>query len=417
MLITSQEVYMKTKYELINFRLSEKEIIEKHFNEMSINGWNVKWLSNYIVAYEKNDKTKHYHLDYNIYPFSNSLFDFKEPVEIQNQLYDDLGFEYECASNYVTLYSSSNISNVLYTDDESKLKTLKNVNKKHLFDYLIWNLVHIFLMFMSIKIDPIDFIFTNVYNYLFLYITSLIILLVANLSLKQRKLSTIKIQTLINLVLLITILVCPYIIYFKIMTTFNTFVISALLLAKTNTIYLQDLFLHKDINKYHNHNIIHLISWLLAIVLVSGFIRPTINNAQNIDKKPFSHTIITNSITENYKVTQSTENENNLLVQIECVSEDLNDGSKIFNYFYYYDKKEILKPLIWNNYTSVNDYYYIKSINNIELYSDNPYFLNYNDAVSRFILKKENEYIQLIISGKLNENEIIDLTNSINWQK
>ena len=81
---------MKRKYQIIHFTIYEKNILEAYLNDMARQGWQIEWMSSYIICFASSHEHFYYTVEYN----QNNGFinDEIDAPEQQIELYEELDY-------------------------------------------------------------------------------------------------------------------------------------------------------------------------------------------------------------------------------------------------------------------------------------------------------------------------------------
>lgn len=416
---------MKYKFEIVNFKVQEKEQFEAHLNEMSEKGWNLRWFNEYVICYVKSNDRKCYYIDFNQNVKMNAHRFIDENQQKQIDLYTDMGYVYVSCYKCFMIYSSTERLSKLHTDDEVEKLVIDKAKKSYMFFNVIIPILAmliIFGLFLGNRATLLSVLLNNALIALVILtiLFPLFLIVYTSYSGKKSKETTIR-----------QIKTRTYIFMFSYAMLFLLILASMYQISSNKILMVRFLMLLGVviIFRFIFTNVLSKQSSLLrGILIVFIFIFYIIsysyismrNDVYLEEEKQTENLLSKDTIGEYTKISYYRGDESVLLKMIEC-DFTFKDEDVYFDYIYFQDKTNMLNSLIMDELQRFHTKGYSYSIGDVDVYNEDESLEMFETDEENLewapfiILRKDNEYIAIMSSEKLSEDKIEMVIDELHW--
>lgn len=128
---------MNEKMEWISFEIEERELFEKHLNEMSKQGWNILGMTADHILYRESNEVKKYIIDICEEPNRNDPYKIDNNVKKQIEMYEEFGYIFVCNFNNFLVFESNSLERMVHTDPEVENRLIEESKRKFRMRYMI----------------------------------------------------------------------------------------------------------------------------------------------------------------------------------------------------------------------------------------------------------------------------------------
>lgn len=415
---------MKYKFEIVNFKVQEKEQFEAHLNAMSEKGWNLRWFNEYIICYTKSNERKYYYIDFNQNVKMNAHRFIDEKQQKQIDLYTDMGYEYVSCYKYFMVYSSTGCLSTLHTDDEAEKLAIDKAKKSYMLFNVIIPILAVFFIFCLYLSNGSMLLFVLLNNTMMILITLtiLLILLVSvynTYSKKRYKNNTvrqIKIRTFVFVLLYVLLLYLMFVCIYE--GTSSTSLIVKILILSGVIVIFRIMFTNVLSKSKSFVKVILLV--LIFIVYILSYSNISMRNDVFLEAEKQTENLLSkDTIGEYTKISYYRGDESILLKMIEC-DFTFKEEDVYFDYIYFQDKTSMFHSLIMDELQKYHTKGYSYSIGDVDVYNEDESLEMFEtdenlEWAPFIILRKDNEYIAIMSSEKLSDDKIDMIIEELHW--
>lgn len=128
---------MKEKMEWISFEIDEREMFEKHLNEMSKQGWNIVGITADYILYEESNEVKEYIIDICENPNKRDAYRIDKNVQKQIEMYEEFGYSFICNFIHFLVFDSNGQEKMIHTDEEVENRLIEEAKRKSRMRFVI----------------------------------------------------------------------------------------------------------------------------------------------------------------------------------------------------------------------------------------------------------------------------------------
>lgn len=416
---------MKYKFEIVNFKVQEKDQFEAHLNEMSEKGWNFRWFNEYVICYVKSNERKHYYIDFNQNVKMNAHRFIDENQQKQIDLYTDMGYEYVSCYKYFMVYSSTERLSTLHTDDEVEKFVVDKAKKSYMFFNVIipiLAMLFIFGLFLGNRATLLSVLLNNALISLVILTILFTLLLIVYISYngkrsKENTIRQIKTRTLIFIIsymmLFLLILASIY------QISSNKMLIVRFLMLLGIVIIFR--FIFTNVLSKRSSFVNGILVVFVFIFYVTSYSYISMRNVYHIEEPKQTESLLSKDIIGEYtQISYYRGEESVLLKMIEC-DFTFKDEDVYYDYVYFQDKSNLFHSLIMDELQRFRTKGYSYSIGDVDVYNEDEKLTMYEtgeeslDWAPFIILRKDNEYIAIMSSEKLSEDTIERIVEELHW--
>lgn len=414
---------MKYKFEIVNFKVQEKEQFEAHLNEMSEKGWNLRWFNEYVICYVKSNDGKHYYIDFNQNVKMNAHRFIDENQQKQIDLYTDMGYEYVSCYKYFMVYSSTERLSKLHTDDEVEKLVIDKAKKSYMFFNVILPILAmliIFGLFLGNRATLLSVLLNNALITLVILTILFTLFLIVYTSYRGKKskentIRQIKTRTYIFMlsyvVLFLLILASMYQI-----SSNKMLMVRFLMLLGVVIIFR---FIFTNVISKRSSFVKGILIVFIFIFYIISYSYISMRNDYYLEQKQTENLLSKDTIGEYTQISYYRSEESVLLKMIEC-DFTFQDEDVYFDYVYFQDKTNMFNSLIMDELQRFHTKGYSYSIEDVDVYNEDESLEMFEtdenlEWAPFIILRKDNEYIAIMSSDKLSEEKIEMVIDELHW--
>lgn len=416
---------MKYKFEIINFKVQEKDQFEAHLNEMSEKGWNLRWFNEYVICYVKSNDSKYYYIDFNQNVKMNAHRFIDENQQKQIDLYTDMGYEYVTCYKYFMVYSSTECLSTLHTDDEVENLVIDKAKKSYMFFNVIIPILAmliIFGLYLGNRATLISVLLNNALITLVILtiLFALFLIVYTSYSGKKSKENTIgQIKTRSYIFILSYAMLFLLILASMYQISSNKILMVRFLMLLGVVIIFRFIFTNV-LSKQSSLLRGILIVFIFIFYIISYSYISMRNDVYLEEEKQTENFLSKDTIGEYTKISYYRGDESVLLKMIEC-DFTFKDEDVYFDYIYFQDKTNMLNSLIMDELQRFHTKGYSYSIGDVDVYNEDESLEMFETDEENLewapfiILRKDNEYIAIMSSEKLSEDKIEMVIDELHW--
>lgn len=398
---------MKRKYQIIHFTIYEKNILEAYLNDMARQGWQIEWMSSYIICFASSHEHFYYTVEYN----QNNGFinDEIDAPEQQIELYEELDYEFICSTKYFSIYRSLK-SNDFSTDEDLQKRNFTETRKKMnrtistaFVIFLSLFLPNVFFQSRRMLLLSSNFLIATFLGYLFYLLTAVFLRLKHFSTIKQILLRT-------HVIILIFIIILSYFVFSYCQFSKDVWAtILAIVFAVNLLLSFAVAFKSND----HKTNW-RVFSYVSNFILILGLIlrmyaagNDTSKATEIIDSSYYGNRIINNYYESESFLLKYFSSHMSSPSQFTFLSENS------LSYTYYIDKSTFLHDEIMKKLNQYHDFSYTTTIDHVDIYCD-----DYSDdnTYTDMLFIKENHYLLFHSNFEWNDTTLKEFIQSIHWQ-
>lgn len=418
---------MKYKFETINYKVQEKKQFELHLNEMSEKGWNLSWFNEYVICYVKCNERKYYYIDFNPNVKMNAHRYIDDNQQKQIDLYEDMGYEFVSSYKFFMVFSATLQLSPLHTDMEVENVVFEKAKNSFLLLHVILPALinaFIFLIFLSNQ-SMLLFILSNTMMTLFLLLNILISLIIIFYSgyigkhSQKKTTKQIKNRTFAILFVYTILFICILICIYGMSLNLEVVIKFTMLL---NIMMINRAIFIKLLSSKDNRKILVIFIVILDIIIFLIYFQISKIDYKQSNEIEKTDIMLSEEIIGNYEKVSYYLNEESLFIKrLEC-DFTYQDENQYFDYVYYQDKTNILGFMILNELQKYRTKGFSYSIGEVDVYCEDESLDMYGDEeelewASFIILRKNNEYVSILSSEKLNEDKIQTIIEELHWSR
>lgn len=416
---------MKYKFEIVNFKVQEKEQFEAHLNEMSEKGWNLRWFNEYVICYVKSNDRKYYYIDFNQNVKMNAHRFIDENQQKQIDLYADMGYEYVSCYKCFMVYSSTERLSKLHTDDEVEKLVIDKAKKSYMFFNVIipiFAIIIIFGLYLGNRATLISVLLNNALITLVILtiLFALFLIVYTSYSGKKSKENTIgQIKTRSYIFILSYAMLFLLILASMYQISSNKILMVRFLMLLGVVIIFRFIFTNV-LSKQSSLLKGILIVFIFIFYIISYSYISMRNDVYLEEEKQTENLLSKDTIGEYTKISYYRGDESVLLKMIEC-DFTFKDEDVYFDYIYFQDKTNMLNSLIMDELQRFHTEGYSYSIGDVDVYNEDESLEMFETEEENLewapfiILRKENEYIAIMSSEKLSDDKIEMIVEELQW--
>lgn len=415
---------MKYKFEIVNFKVQEKEQFEAHLNAMSEKGWNLRWFNEYIICYTKSNERKYYYIDFNQNVKMNAHRFIDEKQQKQIDLYTDMGYEYVSCYKYFMVYSSTECLSTLHTDDEAEKLAIDKAKKSYMLFNVIIPILAAFFIFILLLGNSFTCLSVLLNNALIaLVILTILFTLFLNVytsysgkKSKENTIRQIKTRTFIFMLsyamLFLLILASMY------QISSNKILMVRFLMLLGVVIIFRFIFTNVISKRSSSVKVILLVFIFIFYIIFYSYIY--MGNDDYLEVKQTENLLSKEIIGEYTQINYYRGEESVLLKMNQCVF-TFKEEDVYFDYVYYQDKTNMFHSLIMDELQRFHTKGYSYSIGDVDVYNEDESLEMFETEEENLewtpfiILRKDNEYIAIMSSEKLSEDKIDMIIEELHW--
>lgn len=394
---------MKTKLELMNYRVDEKDVFEYHLNQKANEGLQLKWFNNFFICYEKSDAKLTYYVDYCEAFKINAPRYISEHLKSKNAFYNTMGYDFLTSFQYFAVYTSEEKLNTIHTDAKVEENIIKKMHKHYRHANFVSNLlpmiIFLFLLFFIWGVDLFDSnlkmgaVFLLIAGTIYNFVSCMNRVEDASLETKEKQIVQRSQKLLINSL----IYACCFVVLSA--SIYNQWLISTLALA---FVVIWTIWMNHLRSRLNNTKkiMMMLLSFGVYVFMLCSSVSFISNHRPNEGKVLFS-----SDLTGVEKVKIIEENESFLLYHNKC---RLQGDNAYFKYNYYVDKKGKLKKSIEKELLMKN-FYYAFTVDDVSVYAPG------GTVMESVILAKDNKMIRVDANMGFTKETIEKMILELGW--